>query len=485
MRRAWSVLMVAVAVTATGCSNVRGLFTARASSAAEAGASSLGAEQLGKILGSARGVQLNKESAELIANLWTNYALFAEAVADRKPVDDSATAAAALWPQLFELKAGRWHDTVAARLMPKNPGLADSIYNAGETRVLQHILIAVQKTAPDSVQKRAKAQAEAVLKQVKAGANFGELAAKVSADPGSARDNGYLNPSGKGAFVPEFEAAGWSLAPGAVSGLVQSSFGYHIIRRPPLEEVRERLTNFAQRDQLRVRDSAYLEDLAKAKKLEISKSAPGLMKAALTAPEQSKGSGSAIATYTGGKLSVADFLKWTSTVPPQFTQQLKAADDAQLTQFAKMLTQNVLFGAQADSAKVQVPAEDWAKLYGAYKAQVDSLKTDLGLNLSAVADSTLPAKERREAARKKVDDYFDKLVTGQVRLRPLPVALPTVLRERSTVRINETGITKALELARAAQAKADSAAGGASTGLQPAGPPPVPGGAAAPAAPPR
>jgi hypothetical protein len=484
MRRVVSAAaVVMVTVMATGCDSVRGLFTAKSTVAAEVGNQALSSERLAKILGAARGIQLNRESADLVAGLWTNYTLFAQAVAEKKPVADSATAAQALWPQLFELRANRWHDSVAARLSPPNPNLADSVYNAGTLRVLQHILFVAQQGAPDSVVKKARAQAEATLKQLKGGADFGELATKLSKDPGSAADKGYLNPSPKGAFVPAFDSAGWALAPGQTSGIVQTNFGFHIIRRPPLEEVKDRLTRVSSRDVLRAKDSAYLDALSKSKQLTVAKNATALMKAALAAPEKSKGSGSAITTFTGGKLDVSEFLRWISTVPPQFSQQLKAADDVQLTQFATMLSQNILFVKQADSAKVTVPAEEWQKLYGAYKGQVDSLITEMGLNTGVAGDSTASARDRRDAALKKVDDYFDKLITNQIRLRPLPVALSAVLRERTTNRMNDTGLNKALELARAEQAKTGGAPGAQAPGMRPAqGPPPVPG-EAPPAAP--
>jgi peptidyl-prolyl cis-trans isomerase D len=76
----------------------------------------------------------------------------------------------------------------------------------------------------------ARKKAEDVLKQLKAGGNFGELAKKYSEDPGSGKNGGSLGWIGKGRTVPEFEQTAFSLAKGATSGLVQSSYGFHIIR---------------------------------------------------------------------------------------------------------------------------------------------------------------------------------------------------------------------------------------------------------------
>src|SRR6185312_789007 len=73
-------------------------------------------------------------------------------------------------------------------------------------------------------------KAEDVLKQLKAGGNFSDLAKKYSEDPGSGKNGGSLGWLGKGRTVPEFEQAAFSLAKGTTSGLVQSSYGFHIIR---------------------------------------------------------------------------------------------------------------------------------------------------------------------------------------------------------------------------------------------------------------
>ena len=108
-----------------------------------------------------------------------------------------------------------------------------------------HILLKTEGKDDAAVKK----QAEDLLKQVKAGADFATLAKKYSEDEASAAKGGDLDYFGKGQMVPEFDQVAFTLQPGQVSDLVKTQYGYHIIKvtdkKPavtrPLEEVRQQI----------------------------------------------------------------------------------------------------------------------------------------------------------------------------------------------------------------------------------------------------
>lgn len=104
-------------------------------------------------------------------------------------------------------------------------------YTTPEERRASHILIKAEKSAPQADRAKAKAKAEALLAELKKNpAAFADLARKNSEDPGSAEKGGDLDFFGRGAMVKPFEDAAFGLKPEELSAVVESDFGYHIIK---------------------------------------------------------------------------------------------------------------------------------------------------------------------------------------------------------------------------------------------------------------
>lgn len=158
-----------------------------------------------------------------------------------------------------EAEAHRIYDETVKRIGP------DGLVQAS------HILLRLNQQAPDSEVAAAKVRIDSIYKALKAGADFAELAKKVSEDPGSARQGGLLPFVQRGQFVKEFEDVAFSLQPGQMSDVVQTAYGFHIIKvmekkmLEPFEFHHDNIIRFIEQRNLRDRIAEQkVDELVKA-----------------------------------------------------------------------------------------------------------------------------------------------------------------------------------------------------------------------------
>jgi peptidyl-prolyl cis-trans isomerase D len=98
-----------------------------------------------------------------------------------------------------------------------------------ECRVTRHVLVKIGETASDDEKAEARKKAERLLERITKGEDFADVARKTS-DDGSAVRGGELGCVQKGKMVKPFEDAMLALGEGKMSGVVQSEFGFHILK---------------------------------------------------------------------------------------------------------------------------------------------------------------------------------------------------------------------------------------------------------------
>jgi hypothetical protein len=267
---------------------------------------------------------------------------------------------------------------------------------------------------------------------------------------------GALGVSERGQFVQAFEDAAWQLAPGGVSGVVKSPFGYHIIRRPALAEVRDSFrTSLEERLMYRL-DSLYLDSLAIKRRIEPVSRAAALVRAAAGDLDDARSSTRVLVRYRGGSFGVKDLVRWLAALDPSVAQALPQATDEQITQFLKVLVQRQLLLQQADSAGVTLTGDDWGQLRAQHDSAITILGAVLNLTRQMLQDSASTPEARLAFAMARVHDYFDRVVRGRARFYPVPPFLAERLRARADWRVDQAGIRRALERAKEVRATADS-----------------------------
>lgn len=204
---------------------------------------------------------VNPSDAELQAFFKTNQARYATAIPETRKIQYVAFDAS-------NLPGGRPQITDAEIQAYYNKNL-DS-YKVQDQVKVRHILISVPQGADSKTDAAAKAKAEDILKQLKAGGNFAELAEKNSDDPGSKSQGGELGWLDRGKTVPEFDKTAFSLAKGQTSGVIKTQFGYHILQvedkktahERPLSEVKAEIVPVLEQQKVGAAEQAFASQLA-------------------------------------------------------------------------------------------------------------------------------------------------------------------------------------------------------------------------------
>jgi len=138
-----------------------------------------------------------------------------------------------------------------------------------------HILIGADDKAGAEERKSAREKAQALLKRVKEGEDFGMTAKAYSTCPSKAR-GGDLGSFGQGQMDPAFEKVAFSLKPGAVSDIVETPFGFHIIkvtekqaaRTESYQSAKARILQYLKREKILKLVSDYVAELRSKAKIE-------------------------------------------------------------------------------------------------------------------------------------------------------------------------------------------------------------------------
>ena len=140
-----------------------------------------------------------------------------------------------------------------------------------------HILITAPKDADAATKAKARAKAESILKDLKAGQDFATLAKQNSQDPGSAANGGDLGFFQQGQMVGPFNDVAFTLKPGSLSDVVETDFGYHIIkviekqpgRTVPLDEVKPKIEQFLEAQNREKQTTVFVNSLRAKGKVEV------------------------------------------------------------------------------------------------------------------------------------------------------------------------------------------------------------------------
>jgi peptidyl-prolyl cis-trans isomerase C len=418
----WALLAAPLALA--GCGGFGQAMNANSDVLAKAAGKELKIEEAASLIALNPQIEATPEVVRQLADRWVDYVLLATAVAEDTSLavlnlDEFIRPEQEQQLIMRTLQSGMRLDTTFtdAELQEawasKGPG--------AEVRA-RHILFQVPNDATPAQRDSTRRLAEQVRGRAAGGADFAELARQYSAD-GSAQQGGDLGFFGRGRMVPAFEQAAFALQPGQISAVVETPFGYHIIKT---EEKRSREMG-AEKEQFRtylVQNAQqegfqkYVDSLTTAAKVEVQPGAAELVKElAAQGDLQIRGRAAErkLVTFRGGELTTGELMQELQGAPPQVLEQFKNAQDEQINDVLKNQATKELLLADASRRKVELS-----------KPAVDSLRTQAKesirqiLQVAGLQRVRAPKGSAGNAEiERQVRDLLQGAVAGQRQMPPL------------------------------------------------------------------
>jgi hypothetical protein len=411
---------------------------------AEAAGHQLTAGTAAALLAANPEVPADSQVIQTLAELWIDYTLLAEAAARDSTLAaldlDALTLAQrneAMLLRLFQhaVRADTvFTDAELSRLWERGPGT--------EVRV-RHILLQVPDGATPAQQDSVRRQAEALCQRAASGEDFTRLASEHSQEPGSAENGGDLGYFARGRMVPTFEDAVFRLQPGQVAPVTETPFGYHVIkmedrRTVPLDaaDIPAFRTSMAQQARVAA-DSVFVDSVTRDAGLRIAPGAAGALREAGRRPEWLREPAAAsqeLATYNGGRYTVADLAGPFQALTPQQKTSLVAASDPDLESAVRRLATDRILLERARALGL-----------GLTPAEMDSTRTEARRAIREVLESAGFARfagtggTQAPARQAAVTDLLRRAILGEVQIIPLGV-LGSTLRDQYGAQANDRAL---------------------------------------------
>jgi peptidyl-prolyl cis-trans isomerase C len=458
--RRWLPLSAALLVLA-GCGGFGEAMTAHTDVVARAAGKELRVTEASELLASNPQIPADPQVARALADVWVDYMLLAHAVAE-DPSLSMLDMEAFVRPMREQMLMGRLRDRVIqvdtvftdeqlqARWRTDGPGAEISA---------RHILLRVPAEATPAQRDSVQQLAASLRQRAVAGEDFAALAQQFSQDPGSAARGGDLGFFGRGRMVAPFDEAAFALQPGEISNVVESPFGYHVIRvddrrQPQLTEEREEFRQFLVQNAQQEAETAYLDSLTAAANVQIRPGGLAVVREIASRPDVTLRGRSAereIATYDRGAYTTGEFAEFIRSQPPQTQSAFATANDEQLESAVQQLTRSELLMQQARSQNITITPQEEEELRAEMRGQIQQLLQATGLaQFSGQSGNTA-------AIDAHVRTLIADGVAGRSQLVPLG-PLGFALRDRYPSEINEGAFSQViaqLEQVRARQPAPD------------------------------
>jgi hypothetical protein len=454
----WALAAAPLAMAA--CGGFGSAMTAHTDVVATAAGKELRVEDAAQLLAANPQVPDNPDVVGALADLWVQYTLLATAFAEDTSLKVLNIDEFAAEQRDVETVSRYVESTVRADTSFTDAELAQ-LWNTegpGVEVKARHILL-MPPQGGDSItpaQRQAlRARAEQIRVRAAAGEDFAALAAQTTEEPGGKERGGDLGWFGRGRMVAQFEEAALKLQPGQVSPVVETPFGYHVIkvedrRQTPLGE---NAAAFRQQAQQQARSKAfntYVDSLKKAANITVATDAVQQMKEVAARDNlnlRGRAAARELVTYKGGEFTAGELAEMLQAFPSGDLGQVKDAPEANLKGFLEEQAMRELLLNEARAHNFRLST-----------AATDSINTEAKnairqvLEMSGLSGRRFPkGKAGNGAIQEAVRNLMVEAVAGQRRLPQLG-KLGYALRNTYEADINRDSFQRVVDRMKAIRA---------------------------------
>lgn len=457
MRKLLALGVLAVTALTAACDGLGQAMNAHTDVVARAGGLELTVDETAELLKENPRLPAETEVVDAIANLWVDYVLLARAAQDDATlasIDVSAVVEPALEQELFT--------KLNEQVINADTAVSDeelrTIYETEEPGLeirARHILLRVEPDADDAEREEARAVARDVQSQAAAGGDFAALAQEYSQDPGNAQDGGDLGFFTRGQMVAPFDEAAFALEVGEVSDVVETPFGFHIIkleerRMPEFEQIKDQFREQMQAERMMQATEQYMDSVTGPLDIEVQGGAAAVARDLAQKPMMklsTRASSRTLVAYEGGGLTAGEYLDFIrSRTSASDRAQIAALSDEDLTTILEGMTRNEILIAEAHRNGLEITADERDSLTAEVHEQLAGVAAATGLTDIEPQDGETvdQALERRVAA------YLDAVLRGEaevVSLGPISFAM----RENGAGQVFERAYPRVVEQAASEQ----------------------------------
>jgi parvulin-like peptidyl-prolyl isomerase len=447
MTRFAAFAALAGALSLTACDGFGRAMTSHTDVLARAAGHEFTVEQATSLLAPATRIPAQADVVDAVANLWIDYTLLATAAAQ-----DTTLAGLNLDP----IVEPYFHQQLVFRLRDEVIQV-DTVIPEEELRRLfaqeqpdvevsaRHILFRMPPDAAPQVRDSVLSRARQVVQQARGGADFAQLAAQYTEEPGGAERGGDLGYFGPNQMVQPFEEAAFRLQPGEISDPVETPFGVHVIkvedkRLPDYDEVRDQFHDWMVQQRVGQAEEQYLVQLAETRRLEVQDGAVQVARELARNPSTNLSRRAAqrpLVRYTNGALTAAEYLRLMQQRPAAQRAQITGADDEQLADWLRLLARDEILIEEARRLGLDAPQTERDSARAEIRQQLVMSAREAGLiPIRPEAGETM-----NQAVQRQVLAYLQGIIGGERDVLPLG-AIGFTLREQYGAELFERSVPR-------------------------------------------